>query len=66
VPPLRLREVELAEQSARLARVVVRDRGLEVLALGRWLAELPPEPAEQADRRRVDRRGAQERADPST
>ena len=34
MPALRVAEVVLAEQPPRLLRVVVRDRSLEVLALG--------------------------------
>ena len=41
VPALRVAEVEQADQAARLVGIVVRDRGLEVLALGRRLPELP-------------------------
>ena len=37
------------------AGIVVRDRGLEPLALGRRLAQLPSQPAEEADRLLVDR-----------
>jgi hypothetical protein len=42
-------ELECCEQASRLRRIVVRDRSLETLAPGRRLAELPAQPAEQAD-----------------
>jgi hypothetical protein len=43
--PLGVREVEPPEEAARLRRVIVHDRRLEVLALRRRLAELAAEPA---------------------
>jgi hypothetical protein len=46
---LRPRERCVGEQAARFGRVVVLDRGLEVLAAGKRLAQLAPEPAKQAD-----------------
>ena len=46
-------EGEPIEQPASLSGIVVRDRGLEPLALWRRLAQLPAEPAKQADRRLV-------------
>ena len=49
VTALSVVERELREQTARLRRVVVLDRGLQVLAHRRRLAELTPEPAEQRD-----------------
>src|SRR4029079_17227593 len=57
VIPLRGGEVEDREQAPRLGRVVVRDRGLEMLALRRRLAQLPAQPAEKAHRRLVGHRG---------
>ena len=48
---LRLREIHLPEQATRLSGIVVRNRGLEVLAERSRLAQLPPEPPEKADRR---------------
>ena len=50
MPALRRGEVEQAEQAPRLGRVVVRDRGLEVLALRGRLAKLPTQPTEEAHR----------------
>ena len=54
MPSLRLGEVEPLEQPSCLGRVVVRDRRLEVLPERRRLAELAPEPPEEADARLVD------------
>lgn len=53
MPALRLREVEPLEQAPCLGRVVVRDGRLEVLAERRRLAELAPEPPEEADARLI-------------
>ena len=46
---LRRRERRVGQQPPRLCRIVVRHRGLEVLARRKRLAQLPPEPAQQAD-----------------
>ena len=51
--PLRLGEGDLRDQAPRLHRVVVRDRRLEVLPLGRGLPQLAAQPAEQAHGRLV-------------
>ena len=48
VVALRVRELHLREQPARLDRIVVCDRGLEPLPPRRRLAQLPPQPAQQA------------------
>lgn len=53
--PLRFAEVVAPEEAPRLLRVVVEDGCLEVLALGRRLAQLAAQPAEEADRLLVDR-----------
>jgi len=45
---LRVGELEAFDEEARLGRVVVLDRCLEVLALGRGLAQLSAQPAEKA------------------
>ena len=45
---LRVGEVEGREEPTRLCRVVVRDGGLQVLALGRRLSQLPSQPAQEA------------------
>jgi hypothetical protein len=55
VPSLRLGESHLQDEPARLRGVVVLDGSLEVLAERDGLAELPAEPAEQADPCRRDR-----------
>jgi len=47
--PLRLGERRIGEQPPRLGRVVVCHGSLEVLARGQRLAQLPAEPAEEAD-----------------
>ena len=52
---LRLTELELLQTTARLRRVVVRDRGLEPLAQRRRLRELAAQPAEQPHRVRARR-----------
>src|SRR5581483_8297681 len=49
VPSLRVVERHPLDEPPRLARVVVRDRRLEVLALGGRLPELAPERAEERD-----------------
>ena len=49
---LRGREVEAVEQAPDLGRVVVRDRGLEVLANGQRLGQLAPQPAQERHGRR--------------
>ena len=49
VMPLRLGELALCDQSPRLGGVVVRDSRLEVLAERDRLAELAPQPAQEAD-----------------
>ena len=51
--PLRLGEGNLRDQPSRLLRVVIRDRRLEVLPLGRGLPQLAAKPAEQAHGRLV-------------
>jgi hypothetical protein len=51
IPPLVVRELEVADQPAGLRRVVVLDGRLEVLAERVRLPELPAEPAKQADLR---------------
>ena len=48
---LRLRELVAGDDPPRLARVVVLDRSLEPFAKRLGLAQLPPQPAEQADLR---------------
>src|SRR5919109_3996593 len=48
---LRLREVHARDQSARLVRIVVRDRGLEMLAQRRRLAELSSQPSQETHSR---------------
>ena len=53
MPALGVRERDQRDEPPRLGRVVVRDRRLEVLAERRRLPKLPPEPAEEADRRLV-------------
>jgi len=50
---LRGAERDRPEEAPCLGRIVVRDRGLEVLALRCRLAELSPEPAKQAYSRLV-------------
>src|SRR6185503_7219282 len=57
VIPLGRGEVEDSDQTPRLSRVVVRDGGLEMLALRRRLAQLPAQPAAKAHRRLVGHRG---------
>src|SRR5579884_505458 len=47
VSPLRVVERHPFDQPAGLARIVVRYRRLEMLACGRRLAKLPPQPAEK-------------------
>ncbi len=47
VAPLRVRELEPLDEPARLRGVVVLDRGLEMLAERRRLAELAAEPASE-------------------
>jgi hypothetical protein len=49
VAALRVGEFEPFDESARFRRIVVLDRGLEMLAKRRRLAKLATEPAEQAD-----------------
>ena len=51
MPSLRVGEVEQLEEAPRLGRVVVGDGRFEVLALGRRLTKLPPQPTEEAHRR---------------
>jgi len=53
VPALGIRERGECDEAARFLRVVVRDGGLEVLALWRGLAELSPQPAQQAHGRLI-------------
>ena len=50
MPALRVRERNQRDEPPGLGRVVVRHRGLEVLPHRGRLAELPPEPAQQAHR----------------
>jgi hypothetical protein len=60
------REGHGAYEPARLGGIVVRDRGLQVLAQRRRLAQLPPQPAEEAHGRLVcHRRQANGPRDPS-
>ncbi len=49
MPALGVREGNERDEASGLGRIVVRDRGLEVLSLRSRLAELPPEPAKEAD-----------------
>jgi hypothetical protein len=49
VAALRIGELVPADDPPRLGRVVVLDRRLQVLAQRIRLAELPPEPAQEAD-----------------
>jgi hypothetical protein len=51
VSALLVGELEARDEPARLRRIVVLDRRLEVLAEGRRLAQLTPQPAEEADLR---------------
>lgn len=53
VPALCVRERDERDQASCLAGVVVCDRGFQVLALRRGLAELPAEPAKEADGRLI-------------
>ena len=46
---LRDRERRPGKQAANLVRVVVHDRGFEMLATGQRLPQLPSQPAQQAD-----------------
>ena len=55
MPSLRLAERVALEETAGFDGVVVCDGSLESLALGCRLAQLPAEPAEQADRLLVGR-----------
>src|SRR6478672_1806027 len=48
MPALRVRKRRERDEPPHLGRVVVLDRGLEVLALRSGLAQLPAEPAQQA------------------
>ena len=54
MPSLGLSEVVQPDQAPRLDGIVVRDRGLEPFALRCGLAQLPAQPAEEADRLLVD------------
>ena len=49
MPSLRVTEGIAREQPSRLGRIVVCNRRLEPLALGRRLTQLPAKPAKQAD-----------------
>ncbi len=51
--PLRVVERHLIDNSTRLRRIIVGDRGFETLALGRRLTQLAAQPAEQRDGRRA-------------
>jgi xanthine dehydrogenase accessory factor len=53
VAALSVGEGDGADEPARLRRVVVRHGSLQALAQRRRLAELPPEPAEEADGRLI-------------
>jgi hypothetical protein len=57
VAPLGVRERHLLDQAAHLARVVMENGGLEVLALRGRLPELAAQPAEEAHSRLVRHRG---------
>ncbi len=48
MPPLGLGERELPDDPPRLGRIIVFDRRLEALAKRFGLAELAPQPAEEA------------------
>src|ERR1700675_2756495 len=50
VSSLGLGEGDHRDEPRGFGGIVVRDGGLEVLALGSWLAELPAKPAQQAHR----------------
>jgi hypothetical protein len=50
VVPLLVGEVERLQQPSRLVGIVVHDGGLEPLPRRKGLAQLPPHPAQQADR----------------
>src|SRR5262245_60945728 len=50
VTALCIREGNLRDEPSRLGRIVVVDRRLQMLAEGRRLSKLPPQPAKQAHR----------------
>lgn len=61
MPALGLRELHLVEQAPRLGGIVVGDSRLEPLAPRRRLAQLPAQPAEEADGGLVHREGGYSR-----